>query len=305
MNNFHSIAGMASGVLVVVSMLPYILSTLQGKTKPHRVTWWVLCTLEFLMAANQFSLGGGDTIWLPLCAAIAHFTLALLSIRHGEGRWGRLDIILILSALFSIVIWRQFNSPLLALTWNIAIDFLGLLPTLRKARRAPETESLSSWVLSLFGTCLNLLAVEQWSWAAAILPLYYFFAAVLIVVFLLAPYLRVVQVKPRLRRRIERNLPQPMSGLIFTSRRIYHAIWARIHATPLFFWLYQVFVEERCDLNYFATRSSYRAYNKNRRYRHAPGDYAPVPVPQPVRRSLRHTRFHVTRPESNHSLEWL
>ncbi len=262
MTNFHSVSGIAAGVLAVACMLPYIASTVKRQTQPHRVTWWVLCTLEFLMAGNQFLAGGGPTVWLPLCAAIGHCTLAILSIRYGEGRWGKLDVFLLMSALFSVVIWQQFNSPILALGWNLGVDFLGFLPTLRKARRAPETESLSSWVLSFFGTCLNLLAVEHWSGSTAILPLYLWAMNGLILLFLLAPNCRQMQ------------------------------------STPLYFWLYAVFVEERYDFNHFATRSSDRAHNKNRHYQ-----YAPVTVAQ-RRQTQRYSRYHVARPESNHLSEW-
>ncbi len=298
MTNFHSVSGIAAGMLAVACMLPYIASTLKGQTKPHRVTWWVLCTLEFLMAGNQFLAGGGPTVWLPLFAAIGHCTLAILSIRYGEGRWGKLDVFLMISALFSVVIWQQFNSPILALGWNLSVDFLGFLPTLRKARRAPETESLPSWVLSFLGTCLNLLAVEHWSGSTAILPLYLWAMNGLILLFLLAPNFRQMQSQSRLRRRIERNLPRPIAIPLLTLRQMYNRVWASIHSTPLYFWLYAVFVEERYDFNHFATRSSYRAYNKNRHYQS-------VPVAVAQRRQVnRHSRYHVARPEYNHLTEW-
>ncbi|MFM2429838.1 MAG: hypothetical protein RLZZ511_1051 [Cyanobacteriota bacterium] len=303
MSNFHALAGMGAGLLSAICTLPYVISTLQHKTKPHRVTWWVLCTLEFVMLVNQLSAGGGSTIWLPLSAAIGHFILALLSIRYGEGRWSKFDVGLIAAALFSFVILTQFHSPLLALAWTISIDFLGFLPTLHKARRAPETESLSSWVLNFAGTCLNLFAVEQWSTSAAILPIYLFLGTGGVVFFLLMPYLRVLQPKPRLRRQIEQRLPRPISMGLFACRRLYNAAWKSIHSTPVYFWLYHYLIEEHYDFHYYGTRSTYRAYNKHRGYRLS-DPLVTKPI-APIQNRLRRSgRFQVTQPEYNHSIEW-
>jgi hypothetical protein len=299
MYNFHALAGMGAGLLSAICTLPYVVSTVQQKTKPHRVTWWVLCTLEFVMLVNQLSAGGGSTIWLPLSAAIGHFILALLSIRYGEGRWTKFDAGLIVAALFSFVILTQFNSPLLALGWTISIDFLGFLPTLHKARRAPETESLSSWIINFAGTSLNLLAVEQWSGSAAILPLYLFVGTGGVVFFLLAPYMRVVMPKSRLRRQLERRLPRSISVPLLAGRQLYNAAWRQLHRTPLYFWLYHYLIEAHGDFHYYGTRSSYRAYNKNRSYQ-----FAPIPITAAPKRTRRSSRFQVTKPEYNHSIEW-
>jgi hypothetical protein len=184
MNNFHSFAGIAAGLLAGGCMVPYIYSTLKRQTKPHRVTWWVICTLDILMTVNQVLTDGGATIWLPLFAAIGHGALAILSIWHGEGRWSKFDVMLIAGALFSVVIWQKFNSPVFALGWNVIIDFLGFFPTLQKAYRAPKTESFSSWVLSFAGASLNMLAVEQWSGYAIVLPCYGFAVNALILTIL-------------------------------------------------------------------------------------------------------------------------
>ncbi|MBE9032263.1 hypothetical protein IQ266_21215 [filamentous cyanobacterium LEGE 11480] len=294
MSNFQSFAGFSAGVVSIICVLPYIISTIQGKTKPHRVTWWVLSTIGFVLSANQYLAGGGNTIWMPLCAAIGQLGLALLSIRYGEGGWSTLDRICIVGACVSIAAWKIFHSPLLALGLSIMADFLGCLPTMQKSRRAPETENLTSWSLYLVGSVLNLFAVDQWNSVQMVLPSYIFMTDIIVVSLLLAPHLRILQAKSRMRRGVERYLPTVISMQLLALREFYNLMWHHIHTSELYFRLHFIFVEERYNFDRFATDGS-----THRRYY----SYAPTPLQNQTRRDR--ARRNAIQPESNHSLEWL
>lgn len=291
MSSFQSTIGLVAGFLSIICVLPYIISTLQDKTKPHRITWWVLSLLGFMMALNQWLAGGGNTVWMPLCGAIGQMVLAILSIRHGEGGWGTLDRVCMMGVTTSGLILMCFQVPLLALLLNIGMDFLGFLPTLQKARRAPQTENLTCWSLYFLGSVLNLLAIDSWSSLEPILPLYLFFADGLIVIFLLGPYFRLLQAKPRLRRLINDYLPTPISLQVRLLRRIYNTMWHRIHTSDLYFRLHLVLVDERYDFSRFGTNTE-----NVRRYHNA--------VPNHRNRGSQ-VQVAAVQPEYNHSLEWL
>jgi hypothetical protein len=287
MNIPSSSFGMVAGILSAGCLLPYIVSTIQGKTKPHRVTWWILSGVGFLLTANQFFAGGGSTIWLTLCAAVGQLVLAILSIRFGEGKWGNLDRVAIVGAIVSIVIWQKFNSPLLSLGLSIATDFLGCLPTIHKARRAPETENFTSWALYFVASSLNLLAIESWTLAQVLLPMYLFIANGVIFAFLLRPHLLRVPIIHRayrqLKTRFTRSSPWPKAWqptLGWIGRKIY--------TSEIYHHLRSVLIEERYHFERFA--------------------HHPMRFDQPQCRDLKQSQSNQyqqnTKPEYNYSIEW-
>lgn len=174
MSNLHGALGAIAGFFSIVCVIPYITSTLRGETQPHRVTWWVLSFLGLLMSANHWQAGGTTTVWEPLCAAIGQLVIAVLSVPYGKGGWGRLDLICLAGAIVSLIVWRQLDSPIVAMWVTIGVDFLACLPTVQKIIRSPETEDFTCWMLYFVGTTINLFAVQSWSVDKAAVPVYLF-----------------------------------------------------------------------------------------------------------------------------------
>ena len=75
----------------------------------------------------------------------------------------------------------------MALLANLGIDLLGAVPTIRKAYRAPEAESLLSWLVFLLADTLNVCAIGSWSPATALYPVYLFILAAVLVTLLMRP----------------------------------------------------------------------------------------------------------------------
>jgi anti-anti-sigma regulatory factor len=197
MNSFQSTIGIVAGALSIVAVIPYIVTTLRGQTQPHRITWWILSVLGLMMSASHFAAGGGSTVWVPLCGAIGQLAVAILSLRYGTGGWSHLDRLCLAGVGLSLVLWRQFDSPLLALGLNIAIDFLGCLPTIRKAQRDPAGEDVHTWCIYALSGGLNLLAVQRWTLAETVLPLYLALCPGLITLLLIRRYWRWLEAKYR------------------------------------------------------------------------------------------------------------
>lgn len=175
MSIFHGLMGATAGFLSIICVVPYIIGTLKGETKPHRVTWWILSFLGLLMSANHFQAGGITTGWVPLCAAIGQLVIAILSLRFGKGGWGLLDRLCLAGAVISLVVWQQLDSPMVAMWLTIGVDFMACLPTICKVIGAPESEDFTCWMLYFVGTAINLLAVPSWTLEQAAVPVYLFF----------------------------------------------------------------------------------------------------------------------------------
>ncbi|MSU55821.1 MAG: hypothetical protein EXS51_00715 [Candidatus Taylorbacteria bacterium] len=179
--------GMSAGILSFAAYVLYFFSTFRGETKPNRATWWILTLVGSLIAASYYASGARDTIWVAVSYVLGPAIIAVLSLRYGEGTWERLDKICLAGALAGAVIWYLSDSAITALTINILMDFLGLIPTIKKSYLRPEGEDRAAWMLeSLAGIC-NLFAISVWTFAIAFYPLYLLAMNATITLLLLRP----------------------------------------------------------------------------------------------------------------------
>lgn len=187
MFDWKTIAGICAGVFSLLGFLPYIVTICQGKTSPNRASWSIWASLGIVLAISNYSAGARETMWLLIAYAVCQITIALLSLKYGEGGWNTFDITCLLGAFISIVLWQFFNSPLLAITISIAIDSLGALPTIKKSYLQPETEDLFSWMMFWTAGTLNVCALNQWSIELIAQPIYLFCFNSIIVALLWTP----------------------------------------------------------------------------------------------------------------------
>lgn len=180
----QTLLGQAAGVVSLLGFVPYIVEIVRGKTRPNRATWWIWTVVGAMLCASYYASGARHSIWVPASYVAGPLLTALLSLKYGEGGWDRFDRNCLGASLLSLVLWWLVRSPLLALLANIGIDLLGALPTLRKAYREPESESLLSWAIFLLADALNLCAIGVWTLSTALYPLYLFALAATLVALL-------------------------------------------------------------------------------------------------------------------------
>ncbi len=194
MPSFSAAAGAAAGLLSLLAFLPYFVSTLRGRTRPNRATWWIWSVTGAVLLASYWFSGADTTIWVPVAYFVASFATALLSIRHGEGGATRLDRGCLMGAGAGLILWWLLDTPVAALVTTLGVDFAGALPTIRKAWEAPWTEDRLAWGLFVAANAINLVAVDRFEFAIVIYPLYFFLASGTIAFLVLRP--RVVQPAP-------------------------------------------------------------------------------------------------------------
>jgi hypothetical protein len=166
--------GIAAGIIGFLAFVPYILDTLNRKTKPNKATWIIWAVLGVIIAASYYSAGARDTAWTPIGYAIGILAVAALSLKYGEEGWTALDKACLLGAGIGLGIWAITNEPVFAYFLTTIIDGIGGIPTIRKAYHRPETESRAAWGMFLIANSLNLLAISEWSLMIALYPAYVF-----------------------------------------------------------------------------------------------------------------------------------
>jgi hypothetical protein len=168
----RAFAGLAAGIIAVLAFLPYCVSILKGRTKPSWVSWSIWTVVGFTTLVTYRSVGATSTLWLAGAYVLNPVLVAILAIKYGTRGAGRLDWVCLGGTLLCLLVWAFARAASAALFFNIAIDALGALPTLRKAYDAPETEDSLAWSLAFAASAINLGAVDTWALRISAYPLY-------------------------------------------------------------------------------------------------------------------------------------
>lgn len=170
-----------SNLLVILAYSLYILSILNGRSKPHRTTRLVLLIITGIAALSLLAQENRTAIWLASISAMMSSIVFLLTIKYGMGGWGKVDIISLIIALIGIIVWKLTNNPALGLFSAILADFSGVVPTLIKTYKYPKTEAWPFFAIGGAGSLLNLLSVRTWTIEEISYPLYIFLISYIIV----------------------------------------------------------------------------------------------------------------------------
>lgn len=155
--------GFIAGVISFSAYISYVRSVYKGETKPSRSTWWILAFVGVLVMWSSYKLGAHESIWIQLSYVVGPMIIGVLSIRYGEGSGlSALDKVCLFLALLSGLLWIIFNSPLVGFIGSIIVDFIGLVPTIKKSWIKPEEEDPTAWMIESIASLLNTLVITTW-----------------------------------------------------------------------------------------------------------------------------------------------
>jgi hypothetical protein len=163
----------ASGLLVMLSSMPYLIDIVKGKTKPNIVSWatWTLLTTIATIAA--FAAHAPRAAMLTLGATLATLAVVILGLKYGTAKITRFDIFCQIGALGGLILWFVFDSPSLALGFALAIDLIGGLPTLYHSWRKPNEETWQTFFIGMIASILTLLSLNAYHFADLAFPVYF------------------------------------------------------------------------------------------------------------------------------------
>jgi hypothetical protein len=166
--------GISAGLLSLVGFFFYIADIFNKKTEPNRVTWCIWTLVGGILCISYFIENdyNDSFIWVPLSYFVGPLIIFILSLRYGVGGKNKGDLYILALSVGSIILWLITGRPWLAMITNIIADFLGAIPTLLKAYHCPDTESQWAWGFFLAGNILNLFALQNWTVAEFLYPLY-------------------------------------------------------------------------------------------------------------------------------------
>lgn len=180
------IFGYISAILMILSVIPYIRSILKGKTKPHRMTWLIWSILTIIALFSQWAKGGTWSLLLTAGDAIAIIIVFIFSFKYGVYGFRKIDIVSLVGAGASLLLWYFTKEPAFALFLIILVDLIGASLTVVKAWHNPETENWVGWAICAVGGFLGFLAVGELNFILLSYPIYICFINLVMAIIILA-----------------------------------------------------------------------------------------------------------------------
>ncbi len=167
-----SIFIIVSSLLALISPFVYAKAIFNKEAKPHRTTRLILLIISSLATLSLFAQKDTVAIWLAGVSTLQSIFIFILSIKYGMGGWSKTDLLCLIIAFSGIILWQTTKNPSIALYASIIADFTGMIPTLIKTFRFPETEVWTFYTLDVCAALLSLLAVKSFAVQQFSYPLY-------------------------------------------------------------------------------------------------------------------------------------
>ncbi len=150
-----------STILVIISPITYIISIAHGKTKPHRMTRFILA---FVLTLNFFSiLAAKGNLGAEIFAGVTFLQgliIFLMSLWRGMGGSSKLDYLCLAIATIGIIGWKLTGNPLVGVWFSILADFAAYIPAFIKTWKHPHTEAPLFYLLAAVAAFLSLIAYK-------------------------------------------------------------------------------------------------------------------------------------------------
>ncbi len=155
----YFILAMIGSIVAASGTVPYIIATIKHQTKPRIVTWLTWALLTSLASAAAFSDGQLVSGIFALLGALCTAAVVVAGLRYGDRSFTKLDIACQTGVIVGLALWLLLKNPAIGVWVAIAIDFVGLVPTLKHAWDAPQEETAVTYALVGVGGVVTVAAI--------------------------------------------------------------------------------------------------------------------------------------------------
>ena len=152
----------------------YIRSMFRGQTRPNRVTWFMWSVAPLIVASAAISNGVGWAVVPVLMSGISPLMVLIASFFNKKAYWkpSTFDYLCGVISGLALVFWYITSDPNSAIILGMTSDALAAVPTITKAWRYPESESIWPFAIGLFSPMTSFLVATTWSFSEIAFPSY-------------------------------------------------------------------------------------------------------------------------------------
>jgi len=151
-------------VIAFIAYIPYLIDMIRGKNQPHLYTWTSIFLITVVVAWIQVIGGAGIGALPTILGAGVNGVILFFCLKYGTK-----DVVFInkiclgisVSGVITYVLLQ--NQPLIALAVVTIAEIVSFIPTFRKTRNDPYSESLTSYYLIMLKLILILIALEAYN----------------------------------------------------------------------------------------------------------------------------------------------
>lgn len=182
---------LVSALVGLSGTFAYIRDMFRGKSKPNLITWglWAFAPLIATGAALSASADVWSTVRIFM-SGFGPFLVFLFAfvVRQGYWKLSKFDYICGILSLIALGTWLLADSPVLAILLAAIADLFATLPTLFKAWKHPETETLYTYLVGIFTASIVIPAIPVWNIENAAFQIYLLIANTALFVVVLRGY---------------------------------------------------------------------------------------------------------------------
>jgi hypothetical protein len=166
-----SVLGTLSVTVGLISLVPYLVDVVRGRTKPHMFSWLIWGMVMAIACAAQWAADAGPGAWWTLCSALGCLSIAALSLWQGEKNITRSDWWALVFAFLAIPLWYVTEEPLWSVILVTCIDISGYYPTFRKSYLKPYEEHATAFSIGAVGCFISICAMESFTLTTVLYPI--------------------------------------------------------------------------------------------------------------------------------------
>lgn len=171
--DWHTVLGIAGGLLFVASTVLYVRDMLYGTTRPSLISQGLWLFINGILAAAQFAAGGPWGAFLALAAALCNLIIVVIILRgYGYTRYNWSDGVCLVLALLAIFSWQVTNDPRAAIIFALISYVFSVTPTIVKTYRVPSSEHIGAWIMVIIAAVCSILAANTYDFANLAFPIY-------------------------------------------------------------------------------------------------------------------------------------
>lgn len=161
--NIKIIFSVIATIIGIISFFPYLRDIFRLKTKPHLYTWLIWTITQGTAVLGILLGGGGWGVLNLLTGTLFIIAILIFSIKYGAKDITKGDKFILLMALISIVVWWQFDKPVLSIIMISFINFIGYIPSFRKTYKEPWSETSITWLAFSISNIFAILSLEKYN----------------------------------------------------------------------------------------------------------------------------------------------
>ncbi len=158
--------------LTSLAIIPYLVDTIQGKTKPRLVTWVIWIMTNGIASLAAFYSSQYPTALLLATVVILMSLIVGIGWKKGDKSFSRLDTVCFVGSIVGIIVWKLLDSADVAIMVLVLTEIIGGVPTLMHAWKKPNEETFVTYFVTFLGSLCILLTVGSWTITGFVYPLH-------------------------------------------------------------------------------------------------------------------------------------